>query len=95
MDEKEWAKLLKTYKTIKEVVDESLEGLSDHINTKCKRGHTNTVAVQSAGRRGLPPFREEPTMCDRGTSGCNLEHNDGLALRFAEMSLERIRELSK
>lgn len=95
MDEKEWNRLLKTYTTPMQVVEESLEGLSEHINQGCHRGHTQTVAVQASGRRGLPPFREELVTCDRGTRGCNLEHNDQQALRFSEMAFERVRELLK
>lgn len=95
MNEREWAKLLKTYTTPNQVAVESLEGLSDHINTECTRGHTQVVATRSAGSRGLPPLHDELVTCDRGTRGCNLIHNDRQALRFSEMALERIVELSK
>ena len=93
MTEKEWTKLLKSYKTSKQVADESLEGLVDHIETPCAKNQTQTVATPNAGVRGLPPFHAEPVVCDRGTRGCNLVHNDGAALRFARLSLERIVEL--
>lgn len=95
MDEKEWSKLLKTYRSPIRVAKESLEGLSDHINTKCKTGQTQMVATQSAGRRGLPPFHEELVVCNRGTKGCSLNHDDKTALRFSEMAFERIVELEK
>lgn len=93
MNKVQWKKELNTYTTPVQVAKESLEGLSDHLNTRCNKSHTRTVATQNAGRRGLPPFHEEPVVCDRGTSGCNLVHNDGMALEFSLMAFERIVEL--
>jgi hypothetical protein len=93
VNEKEWAKLLKSYKTSKRVAKESLEGIIDHIETPCAKGQTQTVATPNAGVRGLPPFHQEVLICDRGSRGCNLEHNDGQALQFSRMALERVLEL--
>lgn len=95
MNENQWHAELATYRTPGQVARECLEGISDHIGTKCKTGQTQTVATRSAGSRGLPPFHEEPVTCDRGSSGCNLEHNDAMAMRFAEMGFQRIVELTK
>lgn len=95
MTEKEWTALLKTYSTRQTCLAEIIEGIDDHVGEECRKGHTQTVATRSAGSRGLPPFHEQATVCDRGTHGCNLEHNDRQALRFAQMGLHRLRDLEE
>lgn len=94
MTEREWADLLQTYTTAKQVAEESLEGIIEHIEMSCQRGQTQMVATPSAGKRGLPPFHQELVVCDRGTSGCNLAHNDRQALHFSRMALERVLALN-
>lgn len=92
MTREEWARLLKTYRTPKRTTREVLEGIADHLDTPCRTGKTQTVVTPASGARHLPPFHEEPTVCDRGTSGCNLRHDDHEALVYARMGLERITE---
>lgn len=92
MTEKEWKELLQTYTTPEQTATEVLEGVVDHVETSCNRGQTQTVATPGAGSRGLPPFHQEPIVCDRGTRGCNLAHNDTQALIFTRLGLERIVE---
>jgi hypothetical protein len=89
MTEDNWRELLQTYSTPEVVVEESLTGIRDHIETPCARGHTQMVHVAGVPT-GLAP---RPVTCDRGTRGCNLEHNDPQALRFARMAFERLEEL--
>lgn len=92
MTREEWARLLKTYRTPKRTAREVLEGIADHLDTPCTGGHTQTVATPGSGSRGLPPFHEEPLRCNRGTTGCNLVHDDSEALVYARMGLERLVE---
>lgn len=94
MDTAEWAKLLKSYRTPKRVVAEALEGIVDHIETSCTSGHTVTLVKTVPRHGGRTPFVQGLTTCDRGTRGCNLKHNDSMALVFARMSLERLAELT-
>lgn len=93
MTEQEWKELLRSYASPLQVATEALEGVADHLDTPCNRGHNHTVATAGAGRRGLPPFHEEPVVCDRGSTGCNLQHQDGVALKFSRMAFERIVEM--
>lgn len=88
----EWIKLLQIYKTPQQVISESLEGLNDHLRP-CVKDHTVTVVktVPSLGAR--TPFVEEPPVCNRGTKGCNLHHDDLMALYFAKAAFERVEEL--
>lgn len=92
MTEDEWATELKTYKTSEQCLKEVIEGIDDHLNTKCQTGKTQTVATRGSQPRA--PFKQEPVFCDRGSSGCGLVHNDLQALRFTQMGLHRLRELS-
>lgn len=86
----QWKAELRGYESVKQIIDETLIGLEDQFQD-CSKEHTRTVAVQTSGRRGLPPFREEPMVCDRGTSGCNKIHNDFMALQFAEAAFQELR----
>lgn len=95
MNEQEWLAELKTYRSSKRTIKETLEGVADHLDTPCSNGQTRTVVNEGSSSRGLPPFREEHFVCDRGTKGCSKVHNDGQALVFARMGLERAVELAK
>lgn len=88
----DWINLLQLYKTPEQVVNESLEGLNDHLRP-CQKDHTVAVVktVPTLGAR--TPFVEEPMVCNRGTKGCNLHHDDLMALYFAKAAFERVQEM--
>lgn len=90
MTEDEWKKELKKYRSTKRVTVECLEGLSDHLRP-CRTGQTNTLYERSQ-YTGIVPV-EHAAVCSRGTRGCNLEHNDFMALKFAMMGFKRLKEL--
>lgn len=98
MTEKEWKSLLETYLSPGRVANEALQGVVDHIETPCRKGFTQTVftpSIATIEAEKLPPFRQELVTCDRGTLGCNLIHNDLMALRFARLALERVQDLGR
>jgi hypothetical protein len=88
MNEQEWRNELAIYTTPKQTAEEILEGVADHLDTKCTSG--NTQAVATSGPQPRAPFKQEPIVCDRGTSGCNLLHQDRKALHFARIGLEHL-----
>lgn len=92
MDKAEWNKELQKYTTPRQTAIECIEGLEDHLR-ECTTGHTQTVVTH--GPQPRPPFKEEPTVCDRGTRGCDLVHNDVLALKFALMGFKHIKKLTE
>ena len=88
MDEQEWKKLLKTYKTPNQTLDEVLEGVVDHLETPCQTGEMVTRYERNQ-YTGVGPI-QTPAMCNRGTSGCNLFHDELQALRFTRLGLEHL-----
>jgi hypothetical protein len=88
MNEQDWLDELATYATPKQTAEEILEGVADHLDTECTSGNTQTVATR--GTQPRAPFSELPLVCDRGTQGCNLVHNDHAALHFARIGLEHL-----
>ena len=90
MTEKEWSDLLQTYTTSFQVAQESLVGITEHIDMPCNRGRPQVVVVPGLSMRGSLDTDET---CDRGTRGCNLTHNDKIALHFARLALERIQDI--
>lgn len=90
MNEQEWRKLLKTYRSPKRVAAESLEGVVDHLQP-CRTGQRSTEYVRNQ-YSGVGPV-DVPAVCTRGTKGCNLDHNDVTALKFNQLAFERILEL--
>lgn len=86
-----WADELKTYRSSKRAARETLEGAASHIDEECLNGATQMVH-SVASPVGLA---ERDIYCDRGTRGCNKQHNDLDALRFTRMGLERVVELQR
>lgn len=89
MTEKEWTDLLETYTTSFQVAQESLVGITEHIDMPCNRLWKPKVVA--TGPNG--PVMLEDSRCDRGTRDCNLTHNDKMALHFARLALERIQDI--
>lgn len=83
--EAKWRAELATYDSARQAIEETFEGVSDHLDQPCGSDATQTV-YSASSPVGLA---ERPTVCDRGTRGCPLEHNDRQALEFARMGLER------
>lgn len=88
MNEQEWRAELATYIHPKQTAAEILIGVADHLDTECTNGNTQTVVT--SGPQPRAPFKQEPVICDRGTSGCNLMHQDRKALHFARIGLEHL-----
>ncbi|SRR6266576_2602749 len=91
--DKQWHDELMTYRSSKRAVAETLEGIADHLDTPCSTGKTVTEMVRNR-YTGVGPV-ERAAMCNRGTVGCNLFHDELTALRFTRMGLERADELIK
>jgi hypothetical protein len=91
MTEREWKRVLKTYRTPEQVAREALEGVTDHL-APCRTGRRTTAYVRNR-YSGVGPV-DVAAVCSRGTAGCDLNHNDLQALRFCELSLQRIVELT-
>jgi hypothetical protein len=88
--EESWAEELQTYTSVEQVVDETLEGLNDQIQS-CTTG--NVMTVPTSGPQPRPPFATVYTVCSRGSRGCDRIHNDLTALKFSKMALDRIKEM--